>query len=429
MRPTRRLLWAALIALGVTLVLLPFSTDDGSLLAMPWLVLGSILVLDLAGSVRRRRRLELEGPSAIFAGQTAEYRLHIQPDAPGGLIAHFDWPEGIRGPADLSADAGETVLDLKLEGCVRGDWPLGHVWLNWPSRFGLFDFIPRAALSHSVTVMPDIRPVTQGQIDLAVHTSLHGQKESFAEGEGSEFHQLREYVPGDSLRRVDWKRSARQRRMLSKETRAERNHNIIIALDHGYLMRETIAGLPKIDHAINAALATAWAAAVGGDQVGLYTYHARPHSWMPPEPGRQIFPKLRRALAGLSYESAESNPTLALATLQTRLRRRSLVIIFSDFVDTTTSELMVEHLGRLSRDHLVIFIALRDPETEDMARVPVPSLDAAAEAVSAADLLRDRRIVIERLGQLGVMVLDVRPDQLTPRLVSTYLDLKAREVA
>ena len=83
MRPTRRLLWAALIALGVTLVLLPFSTDDGSLLAMPWLVLGSILVLDLAGSVRRRRRLELEGPSAIFAGQTAEFRLHIQPDAPG----------------------------------------------------------------------------------------------------------------------------------------------------------------------------------------------------------------------------------------------------------------------------------------------------------------------------------------------------------
>lgn len=217
--------------------------------------------------------------------------------------------------------------------------------------------------------------------------------------------------------------------MLSKETRAERNHNIIIALDHGYLMRETIAGLPKIDHAINAALATAWAAAVGGDQVGLYTYHARPHSWMPPEPGRQIFPKLRRALAALSYESAESNPTLALATLKTRLRRRSLVIIFADFVDTTTSELMVEHLGRLSRDHLVIFVALRDPETEDMARVPVPSLDAAAEAVSAADLLRDRRIVLERLGQLGVMVLDVRPDQLTPRLVSTYLDLKAREVA
>ncbi|MFT6463025.1 MAG: hypothetical protein ACJA0Y_002537 [Maricaulis maris] len=131
----------------------------------------------------------------------------------------------------------------------------------------------------------------------------------------------------------------------------------------------------------------------------------------------------------MSYESAESNPTLALATLQARLRRRSLVIVFSDFVDTTTSELMVEHLGRVSREHLVIFIALRDPVTEDQARQPVSTLQAAAEAVSASDLLRDRRIVIERLGQLGVMVLDVRPDQLTPRLVSTYLDLKAREVA
>ncbi|WP_075191503.1 DUF58 domain-containing protein [Maricaulis sp. W15] len=429
MRPTRRLLWAALIALGLTGLLLPFAAGDGSLLAMPWIALGSLMALDLAGSVHRRRRLELEGPDAVFAGQTAVFRLHILPSAPPGMVAHFDWPDGLSGPAKLSAGSGERVLDLPLEGRIRGAWPLGHVWLNWPSRFGFFDFIPRSELGRSVTILPDIRPVTQGQIDLAVRTSMHGQKESFAEGEGSEFHQLREYVPGDSLRRVDWKRSARQRRMLSKETRAERNHNIIIALDHGYLMREVIDGLPKIDHAINAALATAWAAAVGGDRVGLYTYHARPHSWMPPEPGRQIFPKLRRALAELSYESAESNPTLALATLQTRLRRRSLVIIFSDFVDTTTSELMVEHLGRLSRDHLVIFIALRDPATEDQARQPVASLDIAAESVSASDILRDRRIVIERLGQLGVMVLDVRPDQLTPRLVSTYLDLKAREVA
>ncbi|WP_291842067.1 DUF58 domain-containing protein [Maricaulis sp.] len=429
MRPTRRLLWAALIALGLTALLLPFAASDGSLLALPWIGLGALMVLDLAGSIRRRRHLALEGPDAVFAGQTASFRLHVEPSAPPDMIAHFDWPEGIRGPSALRANAGESSLELPLEGCVRGAWPLGQVWLNWPSRFGFFDFIARAELGRTVTILPDIRPVTQGQIDLAVRTSMHGQKEAFAEGEGSEFHQLREYVAGDSLRRVDWKRSARQRRMLSKETRAERNHNIIIALDHGYLMREVIDGLPKIDHAINAALAMAWAAAVGGDRVGLFTYHARPHSWMPPEPGRQVFPKLRHALAGLSYESNESNPTLALATLQTRLRRRSLVIVFSDFVDTTTSELMVEHLGRLSRDHLVIFIALRDPATEGQARQPAPSLDEAAQSVAASDLLHDRRIVIERLGQLGVMVLDVRPDQLTPRLVSTYLDLKAREVA
>ncbi|WP_304073873.1 DUF58 domain-containing protein [Maricaulis maris] len=429
MRPTRRLLWAALIALGLTALLLPFAAGDGSLLAVPWMGLAALIILDLVGSVHRRRHLELEGPETVFAGETARFRLHIDPAAPPGLIALFDWPEGVDGPAEARPVQGDDVIELPLTGRARGAWALGRVWLNWPSRFGFFDFTPSTEIGRSVTILPDIRPVTQGQIDLAVRTSLHGQKESFAEGEGSEFHQLREYVPGDSLRRVDWKRSARQRRMLSKETRAERNHNIIIALDHGYLMREEIAGLPKIDHAINAALATAWAAAVGGDQVGLYTFHARPHSWMPPEAGRQIFPKLRRALAELSYESAESNPTLALATLQARLRRRSLVIVFSDFVDTTTSELMVEHLGRLSREHLVIFIALRDPVTEDQARQPVSTLQAAAEAVSASDLLRDRRIVIERLGQLGVMVLDVRPDQLTPRLVSTYLDLKAREVA
>jgi uncharacterized protein (DUF58 family) len=138
---------------------------------------------------------------------------------------------------------------------------------------------------------------------------------------------------------------------------------------------------------------------------------------------------MRRMLAELAYESRESNHTLALATLKGQLKRRSLVIVFSDFIDTTTAELMVEQAAHLAREHLVIFVALRDPQTVALTREPVISIEQAATSVAAADFVRERRIVFERLSRLGVMCLDVEPDRLTPRLVSTYLDLKAREVA
>lgn len=429
MRPSRSYIFLVLGALILTGILVPASETNPLLLFVPWIGLAVVTLLDLLSSLRRPLRLSLDGPDALFAGEQRDFKLSFGGQAPSGLTLRFAWPDGVSGPETVTATQRDTDVDLPIRGRARGEWPLGQIWLRWPSRMGYFEFVPRATIEKSVSVIPDIRPVTRGQIDVAVRSSLHGQKDSFAEGEGSEFHQLRAYIPGESLRNIDWKRSARMRKMLAKETRAERNHHVIVALDNGYLMREEIAGLPKIDHAINAALATAWAAAVGGDQVGLFTYDARPRIWMPPEPGRQAFPKLRRAVADLDYVSRESNHTLALATLQGRLKRRSLVIVFSDFVDTTTSELMVEQVGHLSRQHLVIFIALRDPDSDGLVRDSVASLDDAALSVSAADMQRDRRVVFERLHQLGVLVLDTEPAKLTPQLVSTYLDLKAREVA
>lgn len=429
MRPTARLLWLSLGVLLLTGLLLPVSTGNATLLALPWTALGLVILFDLLTSFRLRPKFGISGPLQLFCNETARYELVFRRPLPADFRLRFDWPDGLDGPGEYQDADAERTLTFEVRATSRGSWLFSDIWMSWPSRLGLFEFVPKARMPQPIAVMPDIRPVLNGEIDLQVRTSLMGQKNTFNEGEGSEFHQLRDYVPGESLRRIDWKRSARQRRMLSKETRAERNHSVIIALDNGYLMREEILGLPKIDHAINAALATAWAAAAGGDQVGLYTYDSRPRVWLPPAPGRQAFPKMRRTLADLAYESRESNHTLALATLKGQLKRRSLVIVFSDFVDTTTAELMVEQVGHLAREHLVIFIALRDPETEALVSDPVISIEQAAASVAAADFVRERRIVFERLNRLGVMCLDVEPDKLTPRLVSTYLDLKAREVA
>ncbi len=425
MRPTPRLLLlavAALVAAGLTLPL-----GDLSLLVV--LVVLGLVVLDIVASPRRAPGFAVQGAGQIFAGETRTAQLRLDRAAPRGAHLRFEWPDGLNGPEILALEPETRRYDLAVSGRARGSWTLGRAYMSWPSRFGLIEFTPRPQLGLEVTVIPDIRPASNGQIDLAVHASLDGQKENHAEGEGSEFHQLRDYAPGESLRRIDWKRSARQRRLLSKETRAERNHNVVAVIDSGYLMREEIAGLAKLDHAINAALALAWAAAVGGDRAGLFTYDSAPRLWAPPEPGRLAFPKLRRQLADLAYEDRESNPTLALATLGDRLRRRSLIVVFSDFIDTTTAELMVEQLLLLSRRHLVIFVALRDPETDAAALDPVRSLAQAGEAVAAFDLRRDRDLVLEQLHRLGVMVLDVAPSALTARLVSAYLDLKSREAA
>lgn len=425
MRPSRRLLLLAALALALSVLGLAFGDDAGRVAWAGWGPLGLALAADLALSLRRPLRLEASAPPEMFIGAQAELRLHAA-RAPAGLSARIDWPDGLRGPEDIAFGADGTAEAL-ITAVRRGRWPIRRLWLMWPSRLGLLEFVPRTALDLTVAAIPDIRPVSSGQIDVAVRSALFGARENFARGEGSEFHQLRDFTAGMDPRAIDWKRSARHGALVARQMRAERNHHVIIALDNGRLMGEYLDGLPKIDHCINAALALTWAAGLGGDQVGLIAYDARPRLFLPPQPGRKAFAVFRSRAAGLDYRSVETNHTLAMATLMARTPRRSLIVVFSDFADTTTAELLVENLAALSRRHVVIFVAMKDPALTRLEVASPASLDDIARAVMAGEMLRERAAVMERLSRLGAAVIDAPPRAITTRLISTWLDLKARE--
>ncbi|MGF1552000.1 MAG: DUF58 domain-containing protein, partial [Paracoccaceae bacterium] len=388
------------------------------------LALGALAVLDLAASRLAVPALAVEAPAEAFVGEDVALGLLAAP-CPAGLVVRGDWPEGLAGPAEVGFAAGRAKATLAAR--RRGRWPLGRLRLAWPSRLGLFEILPRVALDHAVTVVPDVRPALTGRIETEVRSALFGAKATRTRGEGSEFHQLREFVPGVDPRAIDWKASARHRALLAREWQAERNHRVILAIDAGHLMRETIDALPRLDHAINAALALGWAGAVGGDRVGLYAYDERPRLWLPPAPGRAAFARLRAATASIDYAGVETNHALGLVTLANRLARRSLVVVFAEFADTTSAELLVEHAGLLARRHVVVFVCLRDPTLARLATAPPHDLDAVAGAVVAGAMTQERRLVMERLSRAGLVVLDVEARRLTPRLVSTYLDLRARE--
>lgn len=395
-----------------------------------WAVLAAALLIDLGLSFKRTRTAEITFAPEMFVGETETLTITL-PRSASDLTARFDWPEGLDGPKDVTfsaLDATTAQALVRVRARRRGQWQISALWLRWPSRLRLLEFVPKVSTDLTVKVVPNIRMVQSGQITSTVLSTLYGVKENRAIGDGSDFHQLRDFVQGMDVKSIDWKRSARHRTLVAKDLRAERNHHVIVALDNGYLMREEIDGLPKIDHAVTAALATAWAAAIGGDMVGLFTFDARPRLFMAPKPGRQAFVRLRSSTAELDYESVETNHTLALTDLNARTPRRSLIIVFSDFVDTTTAELLVENMGVLAKRHVIVFVALRDPHLETLVATSPQDMDGVASLVSAGQLMADRRIVLERLSRLGIVIVDAVPGQVTAKLVSTYLDIKAREV-
>ena len=433
MRPSTRLMYLAIGAFALSMLAVGLEDLPAETGLYLFAALGLALTADLLLSrARGGWAVRLDGPAELFTDEEGQYRLVVESPgrAPVNLKCRIEYPQGLEGPDEIRLapvpDGAEAALGIRAR--RRGAWPIERMWLSWISRLRLINFCPRLAMDARISAVPNIRPVQSGQIDVTVRSTLFGVKENILKGEGSEFHQLRDWVQGMDPRTIDWKQSARHRSLVAKEMRAERNHHVILALDNGFLMREEIGGLPKIDHAVNAALACAWAAGLGGDMVGMLAFDSQPRMYLPPEPGRLAFAKLRSRMAELDYRSVETNHTLAMANLHSRLKRRSLIVVFSDFVDTTTAELLVENITVLNRAHVIVFVALRDPRLEEIASSASQDLNDVARAVAASEMLRERRVVMERLLRLGVFVVDAFPKQVTSRLITTYLNIKSREL-
>ncbi|UWM85468.1 DUF58 domain-containing protein [Rhizobium sp. SRDI969] len=438
MRPSSTLIALVLISAAVTVFTSVWWRDMSSFLLLMWLALAALTVADLViSNLAGRMTIDFDLPPQGFVGHTAAFTVGIRPQkgalprkieirldlAPELVVDEIRWLDPASG-----AGEGEVKASLDLHLTRRGRYAVHELWLKWSSRLKLLEIIAKMPVGQEIAVQPDISPVLSGAIKTQILPLEAGQKDLRLRGEGSEFHQLREFVSGMDPRSIDWKRSARMRSLVVREMRAERNHQIILCVDSGRLMAEQLAGFTKLDRAINAALAMCWGAGLAGDLVGFYSFDSRPRLFVPALPGRAAFPRLQTVCAGLRYETQETNHTLGLSHLSGRLKRRSLIVIFSDFVDTITAELMIENMQVLARHHFVVYVALCDPMLAKLIEPEETTLDAVARSVAARQILQERRAVMEKLARLGVLCLDSTPEALTSDLIARYIEIKSREM-
>ncbi len=275
-------------------------------------------------------------------------------------------------------------------------------------------------------VWPNLAPVRSPALQAFLKDAQFGLIARRMRGEGTVFEALAEYQPGIDRRRIDWKSSARHAQLYAKEFEAERNNQIVFAFDCGQAMCEPVDGLARIDRAVTAALTTAYVALKAGDRIALFGFAARPEVFTPFVTDARDFARLQSAAAALDYHAQEPNFTLALATLAGRLKRRSLVVVFSDFTDPTSAQLMIESIGRLTAKHLVLFVTLADAELDGIAAQRPDDMQDLAMAATADALLRQRALVLSRLRALGVDVIEAPHDRIGTRLIDAYLAIKRK---
>jgi len=429
-RPTRTAL--LLGALGLPVSLLPALVDIR--LWPVWLVFSLLLALFVgvdALLAPRDLQVSAKAPALLQVGQPARLELELVLNRARQVDVLFDFDALLEPVPEmhLPVVGGLASASVPLVPRRRGPSQVNAVWVRSRGPLGLVSRELRHALGLRLPVMCDISAVRDVALRFVGSALLQqGVKIEREKGIGSEFESLREFVPGMDTRAVDWKASSRHRKLLVRENRAERNQQLVVAVDSGHAMGAPLGELARLDHAVRAALVLAWVALRSGDRVGVFGFDVVVRCWTEPLGGTPAFPRAQQALASLPYSDAETNYTLGMAELSSRMRRRSLVVLFTEVTDSTSSELMLENVERLRTRHLVLLVALRDPAIDALVTAIPVGLSDMHRSVVAGDLRTERELVLRRLRRMGVHTLDASPLEASPRLVSRYLDIKRREL-
>lgn len=431
--PSRRAVWLLASAIPPALLIGIFTPAYWPLGAA---YLGAILALLLVDAFLTLRDIAatLSPISLLQIGQTAELTVTLSTATSGSpvrleVIADVDSLIAALPAQLLTYRPGSlAAVRFTLQPKRRGTARLHRLWLRWSSPFGLIWRRKIVAIERELHILTNTTRVQREAVRFVTRDQSFGEHVQRDAGNGSEFEALRDYAPGLDRRTIDWKHSARHRRLVSKEFRSERNHQIILAIDSGHLMREPLATAPKLDHAITAALMLAYTSLKSGDRVGLYAFDAKPRLFATPNGGIATFGRLQQIASEIEYSAEETNFTLGLSHLAADLPRRSLIILITDFIDTVTAELMVENISRLAKRHLVLFVTFSDPVLAATIAHPAANVADMAKTIVAAELARDRQILFRRLNRLGVQCLEAPYDRLGSDMVNRYLEIRQREL-
>jgi uncharacterized protein (DUF58 family) len=356
----------------------------------------------------------------------------IVDDLPPALVAE---PETLRLTAFPRVPA---KLRYRVEPNERGDWETGWLYVRYRSGLGLAERWARAPLTQTVRVYPALRTGEEQQIFLARSRQIELQlRRAQQRGLGRDFESLRDYREGDDLRDICWTATARRGSIVTRQYQTERSQPVWIVLDCGRLMRARVAlaqspkdpgraPSTKLDNACTTAVALAQLALYSGDRVGLLAYGQHIQQRLLPGRGAAHLRQLIELLTQVRTESGEADHLRATATLNRLQPRRSLILWVTDLAETAMRPEVIDGALQLLRRHVLLFVAMAQPEVEQIAQARPNNLEQMFRSSAAQEMAGRRELLLARLHEQGALTLDLNPEALTSSVLNQYLTVKER---
>ncbi len=338
-------------------------------------------------------------------------------------------PGGGVGPGVELAPGSRRQVTYMVTPIRRGDYRFDDIQVRVESGLKLATLHMVQPAREVAKVYPNVQSVKQlGLASRLSDLQMLGLKSVRREGGGGEFEKLRDYVAGDSYRDINWKASARRRKPITMVYEAERSQNVVICIDAGRLMASRTGELSKLDHAINAALLLAYTAIKGDDRVGLIVFADGVRTFLAPGKGRAQYRRILQSLYAIESDLCHVDYEAFVTFLLGRVRKRSLVALFTDLHDEHHSRPLVDYTRLLLPRHLPLCVTMADSHLQAVRHQVPEDVDGVFDRAVATELLREREILKSELTRLGAHVIDRPPEDISVDTINAYVDLKRRQL-
>ncbi len=371
--------------------------------------------------------LTREHPNEVGVGDSFNLAVKIT-NRSGGKISGvlFDvLPEeleGDRSPQPFNVGNSEVCsIEFEFSFRDRGRFDFETATLACYGPLRLMRKIIRINTASSIAVIPGVEILRSNELILrAARDADAGITRAKGYGRGGEFESLAPYVPGDPPQNVDWKAYARSGQLAIKRFEPERRRHVMLACDAGRLMGTRVGGRRKVDIALASMAKVAAAALHRGDLVGLMIFDGEVRTLIPPRSGSGQLARIVRASMNVEPVHTETAFTPAFVQMNHALGRRSLVILATDFDNEAQGWELQRNVAQISRKHVAIVTAMRDPRYHEILRRKSTNIEEAYEALASLTLLEEREAIVNRIHSMGVHIIDAEPEDLDGPLLNLY---------
>ncbi len=372
---------------------------------------------DIGDEIERAEKVNVQIMIENQSSHIMKYRIM---DA---LPRSFDRPFPIEGEV---AEESKVIATYHTHAPVRGDYTIPKLYVRYRSKLGLWERQVSPDIQDRVRVIPDLseaRHVLNNAQKFLLYDGSQVKKRQIGSGE---FAQIRSYVVGDDLRKINWRQSAKLQELMTNEYEPEHGKYISIVVDCGRMMGVELEDSNRLERSLEAALTVAAAALQKGDYVSFMAFSKNVKAYVPPNKGMPHLKKIINEVYNIQVDPYESNYGNVLQYLETVQKKRSFILLFSDVSTFLYEEAPLFYLQRLRRKHVFLMLGIEDHMTEAWTKVePEDSKKAMIKSMAQQQVMEKKR-ELAKWEKQGLQMIETPEENLATSAVSRYMDLMNR---
>jgi len=320
------------------------------------------------------------------------------------------------------------LINYELRPTKRGEYSFGIIRVYVKSPLGLINRRYNFSQPEVLPVYPSFLQMRKYELmAISNHLTDIGIKKIRRLGHSLEFEQVKNYVPGDDYRSINWKATARQGSLMTNAYTDEKSQHVYCVVEKSRAMKMPFDGLSLLDYAINAALVLSNVALLKEDKPGLITVAEKMGSVIPADRGHAQIDKILEVLYKEKTRYLETNMELLYTTIRKVIKQRSLVVFFTNYESMPALERQLPFLKRIAKFHLLLVVFFENTELKKVSEKPADDVEGIYIKTIAEKFAYDKKLIVKELAKNNIQSILSTPQNLTINTINRYLEIKAKQ--